>query len=93
VFEDRVKVIRRSSAAESAISIAGSFNVGKTQIQNIIKEKESVLARREHGERGDRKIAKERKCLRRIVHLPRERNLHLELPLWAKLCAALSLNK
>ncbi len=58
----RVEVVKRSKSGESAISIAKSLGVGKTQVQNIIKEKESVLARWEQGESGDRKHTKQRKC-------------------------------
>ena len=58
---ERVKVIERSSRGESAVSIAKSINVGKTQIQSILIDKDSILARWESGESGDRKLSKIRK--------------------------------
>ena len=55
---ERMKVIERSENGESCLSIARSLDVGKTQIQLIIKDKESVKLRWESGESGERKTSK-----------------------------------
>lgn len=57
-LEQRISVIKRHVKGETAVSIANSLNVGKTQIQSVIKNKEDILNRWEAGESGDRKIAK-----------------------------------
>ena len=38
-LEERIKVIERSDKGDAARRIAADFNIGKTQIQNIIKDK------------------------------------------------------
>ena len=38
-LEERIKVIERSDKGDAARRIAADLNVGKTQIQNIIKDK------------------------------------------------------
>ena len=47
-----------SKKGENAISIARSLDVGKTQIQTIIRERDSILARWENGEAGGNKFSK-----------------------------------
>ena len=54
-------MIDRSERGETAISIVTSLQVGKTQIQNIIKDKDSIKARWEAAESRDRKLTKIRK--------------------------------
>ena len=60
-LEDRVAVVKRSKAGETATSIGNSLKVGKTQIQGIMKDKEAILEKWEQGERVDLK-RKPRKC-------------------------------
>ena len=62
-LEERVKVIEREKKQESARSIAKAFEVGKTQIQNIIANKSEILKLWEDGIRGERKYAKPRRSL------------------------------
>jgi hypothetical protein len=57
-LEDRVKVVSRRQKGETAIAIASSMSVGKTQVQQIIRDKETILKRWEEGESGSRKIGK-----------------------------------
>lgn len=64
---DRMKVVERHLKGETCIAIATSLQVGKTQIQSIIREKDSVLARWESGERGDRKLSKIRKTTYTVI--------------------------
>ena len=54
-FSERVKVVQRHNKGETAIAIAKSLDVGKTQIQNIIQNKEDILQRWENCVAGDRK--------------------------------------
>ena len=42
-LEERIRVFERSGKGEAARCIASDLNVGKTQIQNIIKDKVSFL--------------------------------------------------
>jgi hypothetical protein len=53
-----VKVVSRHQKGETAIAIASSMSVGKTQVQQIIRDKETILKRWEEGESGSRKIGK-----------------------------------
>lgn len=63
-LEDRVSVIRKHERdGLSARKIAESLGVGKTQIQNILLEKESILKQWEEGQGSDRKYCKKRKCV------------------------------
>lgn len=56
-----MKVIERSRKGESAISIARSMSVGKTQIQNIIRDQDSIVKRWESGENSESKHGKRQK--------------------------------
>ena len=47
---DRVKVIERHNKGETAIAISLSLGCGKTQIQEIVNDKESILSRWRNGE-------------------------------------------
>ena len=58
-----MKDIQRNIAGETAIAIALSLDVGKTQIQNIITDKDDILKRWESGENVERKYVKVRKCV------------------------------
>ena len=49
-LEDRVKVIEQSNKGMSAASISRLIDCGKTQIQNIIRDKASIIALWESGE-------------------------------------------
>ena len=44
-LSQRVNVIKRSEKGESAIAIARSLEVGKTQIQGIVRDKQLILKR------------------------------------------------
>ena len=44
-LEERVRVIERKKGGETAIAIAKSVNVGKTLIQCIIRDSDSILER------------------------------------------------
>ena len=48
-IENKVKVINLSGKGDSSRKLAEKFNVGKTQIQNIIKNKENILDMWENG--------------------------------------------
>jgi hypothetical protein len=56
--KDRVKVVPRHQKGETAIAIASSMSVGKTQVQQIVRDKETILKRWEEGESGSRNIGK-----------------------------------
>ena len=58
---ERVKVVERSDKGESCLAIARSLSVGKTQIQSIVREKESIKRRWQAGESGERKTSKIKK--------------------------------
>ena len=62
-LERKVKVIRLSEQGESSRKLASDFEVGKTQVNNIIKNKDEILAQSESGTAKDRKIIKARRCL------------------------------
>ena len=47
---ERVKVIERNKAGESMKKIADSLGVGKTQIQSIIKNTQTILDSWENGD-------------------------------------------
>lgn len=66
-LKERVTVIKRSDQGETAIEIANSLGVGKTQIQTIIKEKEVILRRWYGGESGDRKLSKIRRTASTVI--------------------------
>lgn len=61
-LEERVDVIKRSRKGETSITISKSLNVGKTQIQNIVREQDKIIAAWENGVSADRKYFKEKKC-------------------------------
>ena len=52
----RVKVIQRSQNGDSIKALQEQFDVGRTQITCILKDKESIMKRWESGESGDRKL-------------------------------------
>jgi hypothetical protein len=54
-LEDGVKVVSRRQKGETAIAIASSMSVGKTQVQQVIRDKETILKRWEEGESGSQK--------------------------------------
>jgi hypothetical protein len=62
-LEERVKVIRLSESGESSRKISIDFAVGKTQVNNIIKNKAEIIKQWESGEASSRKIVKARRCL------------------------------
>ena len=62
-LEERIKVIERSEKGETSKAIALSLDVGKNQVQNIIRDKQSILDRWKSGEGGERKIVKRHKTL------------------------------
>ena len=70
-LEDRVKVIEQSNKGMSAASISRLIDCGKTQIQNIIRDKASIMALWESGEgRADQKLSKVRKvCYKKLDEL------------------------
>ena len=54
-LEERIKVLEKSESGMSARMISTQFSCGKTQIQNILKNKEQIRAEWEKGKAGDRK--------------------------------------
>ena len=60
-LEDRYRVIERNEKGESARAIADRLGVGRTQILNILHDKESIKQRFENGESLTRKISKAKK--------------------------------
>ena len=51
---ERVKVIERNKAGESIKKIADSLGVGKTQIQSIIQNTQTILDSWENGDNSER---------------------------------------
>lgn len=62
-------MIKISDQDETAIMIANSLGVRKTQIQNIIKEKGAIMKRWYSGESRDQKLSKIHNCLRTPISL------------------------
>ena len=62
-LEEKVKVIMLNEKGESSRKLAVTFDVGKTQINNIIKDKENIVGKWENGMDGSRKIVKAKRCL------------------------------
>jgi hypothetical protein len=60
-LEDRVNVVNRNKKGETAIAIAKSLGVGKTQIQGIIRDKDDILKRWESGDNAEGMRAKRQK--------------------------------
>ena len=60
-LEERVSVLNKIKKGQSCRSIAEEIGVGKTQIQNIIKDKEDILKRWAAGESSHKKCTKVRK--------------------------------
>ena len=60
-LEDRVNVVNRHKKGETAIAIAKSLKVGKTQIQGIIRDKDDILKRWESGDNADHMRSKRQK--------------------------------
>ena len=61
LLEDRLKVVERLSKGESARSVAQSLNMGKIQVQTIVKEKDDILHYWKDVGNGDCKYGKKRK--------------------------------
>ena len=62
-LDAKVKVIRLNEKGESARRIATELDVGKTQIGNILKMKDSILKEWEAGSNGERKVLHARRAL------------------------------
>ena len=62
-LENKVKVIRRTGSGESARAIAVDSGVGKTQIQNIIKNKDVIMQQWASGANANRKVFKRYKTV------------------------------
>ena len=63
-LEEKVKAIRLSEKGDSSRKIAVTFDVGKTQINSLIKDNQkNILTLWENGMNGDRKIVKAKRCL------------------------------
>lgn len=62
-LEERVKVVKLNEKGDSARKIATLMDVGKTQIQSIIKDKETVINQWENGTDGKRKILHAKRSL------------------------------
>ena len=60
-LEERVRVIKRHKKGEPAYVIARTLEVGQMQVQNIIRDAESILDRWTRGDPGDSKISKRMK--------------------------------
>ena len=58
---ERVAVLNKIDSGMSCRSVAEELGVGKTQIQNIVKEQEDIRKRWASGECSDKKYAKVRK--------------------------------
>ena len=56
-LEERVAVIRKIDCGKSCCSVAEETGVGKTQIQGLVKDKETILKRWKDGERSDKKYS------------------------------------
>ena len=61
-LNDKVKVIRLHEKGNSSRKLAAEFNMGKTQINNIIAGKEKVIEEWDGGVNGRRKLVTVRKC-------------------------------
>jgi hypothetical protein len=62
-LEEKVKVIRLNEKGDGSRIIATNFGVEKTQINNIILSKDSILKQWQGGTDGGRKLVKARRCL------------------------------
>lgn len=62
-LEERINVIERNEKGETARKIAVSLSVGKTQIQNVIKDKESIRNEWQKGAQAQRKYATARRTV------------------------------
>ena len=63
---DRVKVIERHNKGETATAISLSLGCGKTQIQEIVNDKESILSRWRNGESSTRKQKRQKTMYQEI---------------------------
>ncbi len=68
-LEQKVQVIKMSEGGSSARSIAEKLNVGKTQIQSILKRKADVLSDYESNVAGERKRKMRKTGNEEINHL------------------------
>ena len=60
-LEERVSVLSKIEKGQSCRSVAEELGVGKTQIQNIVKDKEDILKQWAAGESSSKKYTKVRK--------------------------------
>ena len=60
-LEERVSVLDKIEKGQSCRSVAEELSVGKTQIQNIVKDKEDILKQWAAGESSSKKYTKVRK--------------------------------
>ena len=61
-------LIERNKAGESMKKIADSLGVGKTQIQSIIQNTQTILDSWGNGDNSERKIIKKRKCTYAVIN-------------------------
>ncbi len=62
-LEEKVKVIRLNEKDDSSRRIAAEFDVGKTQINSIVKNKDEILQQWESGSSSARKIVRARRSV------------------------------
>ena len=62
-LEEKVNEIRLTEKGESSRKLSSEFEVGKTQIKNIVKTKDAILSKWKNSETSDRKIVKARPYL------------------------------
>lgn len=62
-LDERVKVIRLNKEGKRSRKIATILEVGKTQINFVIKNNAEILKQWESGANGDRQIVTARRCL------------------------------
>ena len=63
-----VKVIERNKAGKSMKKIVDLLGVGKTQIQSIIKNTQTILDSWENGDNSEWTTMKKRKCTYAIIN-------------------------
>ena len=64
-LEERIDVIKKHKSGETAISIARTMGVGKTQIQGIVKDKQRLMESWESGDTASKKLNAKRTCVLR----------------------------
>ena len=60
-LRERVAVLKSIDSRKSGHSVAQEFNVGKTQIQGIVGDREEIVRKLEAGECSGKKYSKVRK--------------------------------